>query len=177
MKRLFLIPAVFALFLALTYGASAQYAPTYYNRTLTATGVTTTAVNTRGYDTFVELPTDAASYERKTLILYFAKTTDSVKVQGKRDSTASGVSPWVDIPITYRKIATSLPGAGGYGGIRDTTAFWLTPVAGGIADYTGMTPGRTPMLELPPGFRSYRVVSGKNDSGAVYIQETLIPKR
>ena len=173
MKRLFLVLA-----LVLIAGTiQAQTAQTYYNLSLSAAGVTTTAINTRGFDRYVELPSDTKNYLYKTVTILFSKTTDSVRIQGKRDSVASGVSPWENILVPYKKLAASLPGAGGYGGIRDTAAYWLTPVTGGIADYTGLNPGRTGMINLPPGYSLYRIVTGVNDSGVTYIRGTLIPAR
>lgn len=171
MKRLFLL--LFAL--ACVNTAYAQYAPTFYADSLTATGVTTAGVHTRGYDTFRALRSDLVNFEVKKIAIKFAKTTDSVKVQGAKVNFGTDTT-WEDITVNKRLITAINTGAGSSMS-RDTSVVWITPVTTGIANYTSHNPGSTGLLDLPAGYRAYRVVSGKNDTGKVYIQTTLVPKR
>lgn len=167
--------AIFVLTVVFALPATAQYETTFYRDSLNATGVTSSATHTRGYDTFVRLRSDAVSFIHKQLSIKFTKTTDSVKIQGAKVNFGQDTT-WEDIPVTTRLVSAINTG-GGSSISRDTTAYWITPVGTGLANYTGHNPGSTGILDIPPGYRAYRVVSGKNDSGYTYIQSAWIRNR
>lgn len=166
---------LYALVLLVTVTAmsSAQYAPTVYRDSLDATGVTSATTHTRGYDTFRRLRSDLPNFEKKTITIKFAKTTDSAKIQGAIVNFGTDTT-WEDITVSKSKLVNLDNWSAGR---LDTNVAWITPVTTGIANFTGHNPGSTGILDLPPGYLAYRVVSGKNDTGKVYIKTALIPKR
>ncbi len=170
MKTLFLSLVVFVLYVGT---ADAQYEQTFYRDSLDATGVTTAGTHTRGFDTFRRLRVDYSQFEVKTVTVTFKKTTDSVKFQGAKVNFGTDTT-WEDITFTKKKL-TNLDNW--TGGRLDTNVVWITPVTTGIANYTGHNPGSTGILDLTPGYKLYRMVSGKNDTGKTYLQTTLIPRR
>jgi hypothetical protein len=154
--------------------AMAQYAPTFYNFNVTAGKATTTAIHARGFDRYVELSAGTKDYMETRLQIRFSNTLDSAKVQGLRDSTISGVSPWEDIVVNF-PLVTRLDNWSA--GRTDTNVVWMTPVTTGVANYSGPHPGSTGIFTIPPGYSKVRVCTGKNDTGIVYIRQTLIPRR
>lgn len=165
-----LLTALVAILLVGT--VAAQTRTVIYSDSLIGTTVTTTAVHARGFDVFKLLSTDAISHRDLKLSVKFIKTTDSLKLQGAKVNFGIDTT-WEDVPVTKRLISAINTGGGGSVS-RDTTAIWITPLTTGLANYSGHNPGSTGLLDVPSGYKAYRAVSGKNDSGKVYMQWSLI---
>jgi hypothetical protein len=165
MKRLFFILTLCALLAPLVTQAQS---PLYRQAkdSLTATGVTTTAKATAGFDTYkyVNCTESNPAYELEAIQLKFTKTTDSVGIQGLTIDYGKD-SIWTQVPIKVKFIRTSLS-TPQYGILLGDTviAKWITP------NYTAGHTGATPIIDLSgQPFTYYRVVSGLNDTGKTYI--------
>lgn len=155
--------ALFLAFICIAVVAQAQPTKaTVYRDSLTATGVTTAAKNTAGFDTYKYLRTDIFGFREKFLSLKFTKTTDSIKVQGGWVDFGKD-TVWIDLwlPVKNWKVAGINTGAG-VAMQRDTVLKWITP------NYSAW--GGTVNVDLTnEHFQIYRICSGLNDTGKVYI--------
>ena len=159
------ILAVLIVALALPIIGNAQDAT--YLDTLDATGITSAGILTRGYDVYVRTRTDINDYQLRTIKIDNLAITDSVKIQGGMYNSHYPVdTTWEDLEWN-RPITRATPSAPGYDVNRDTLITWLTDVGWDEGDDIPM------VLVLPHGYDTYRVVSGKLDSGVVFIRYML----
>lgn len=136
-----------------------------YLDTLDATGITSATILTRGYDVYIYSHEDVNAYQLRTVSFWNLAITDSVKLQGAHLNRTRDVADtqWIDIELTQAITASSSPGAGGYGSTRDTTYAWYSSVGRDIGTIS-------PVFTVPFGYDLYRVISGKLDSGVVYVR-------
>lgn len=162
------------------------YVDTTLDGVLHATAAASAAAIARGFSDSTSLPATAINESNSAYIQWRFRgkasatgaaatsfTQDTVRVQGKlAPSTLSTDLDkiWVDIPLRWTIKATSSPGAGGFGQIRDTVATVFFPGTSGMTDADGYI---SPRFQLPKGYVAYRVVNGKADSGRVVIRTTL----
>lgn len=174
------IIALFAL-LALVGTAQAQNKLSYAKRdSLTGTGVTTTAKNTRGYDCWQILSPgiNPIGYTQRMLAIQFSKYTDTAYIQGGTIDfgTLPGSLPWsgvssgkVDTVWYNLELVNALKSAGFKGGTtwfgqHDTIFQYISPVT---------TDKNKFWFDLSGSkycFPVYRIVNGVNDSGKTYWQ-------
>lgn len=136
-----------------------------YTDSLTATGVTTSAKNTRGYDTYKWLRADIKPYKDKMLALKFTKTTDSVHIQGCWiDFGKDTVCVDLMVPLQNYKTLAGINTGAGVATARDTLLWWITP------NYGAGKWNANAIVDLSNfHFPLYRIVSGLNDTGKTYI--------
>lgn len=166
MKRIFL-----SVVLALVLASPVIAQDATYLDSLQASGVTNTNTHTQGFAAFVKLRSDFNNYQRRTIVMYGYNTTDSVKLQGAILNKTRDVpdTQWVDLQLT--EVIGPSTNNWAQGG-RDTAYIWFSNVgkvaAQGTAHYTA-----SPAFSVPYGYDLYRVCTGKNDSGKVYIRSML----
>lgn len=148
----------------LMFGSANAQDATYLD-SLQASGVTNANTHTQGFSAFVLLGDDIADdYEFVYMYIYDLNITDSIKVQGAVLNATRDVADtqWVDLEFTRQKVASTGVDAG-FTTTVDTTVTWLTDVGWDNGTAVGMH-------RLPTGYDLYRVCTGKNDSGKVYVR-------
>lgn len=168
--------------IAFAAGATAQYKETVQRvDSLTATGVTTAAKNTRGYDTYKVITTLAGGgigmYKDKMFSVYFTKITDTIQVQGGTLRFGNGISTnpyftvaeagkadtvWMTLRVRLKNYSKN---GFAYGTQwvpeRDTLVKYISPVG---TDQMNFNIDASEYY-----YPYYRFISGVNDTGKTYI--------
>lgn len=156
-----------ALLIVTLAGVSIAQDATYID-SVQASGVTNANTHTQGFAAFKLLPSDYNTYGFRRISFFGFNTTDSIKIQGailnRVGATVDTI--WRDVRITERMG----PSLNNPAMSRDSSYYWFSNVGRVAADahYTS-----SPAYEIPYGYDLYRVCTGKNDSGEVFMRSML----